>query len=68
MDGGTMVPVVKQKTCESCGKIFLCHQEEGCWCSAVEVDSAVRQRIQSEYRDCICEGCLRAAATRPKLG
>jgi len=61
-----MASKVKQKTCECCGKIFLC-EEGGCWCSKIELSPAAREEMQRKFKDCICESCLRAMATSPRL-
>jgi|GEM_PF-784036 len=59
-----MIPKPKYKTCESCGATFLC-QQGACWCDAVELRPDALERLQSEYRDCLCEACLKAVASQP---
>ena len=52
------------KTCEACGCSFPCGGER-CWCAAVVVDPATLAELRRLHSDCLCERCLRAAASRP---
>jgi len=54
-------PASYRKTCARCGGAFDC-TPGACWCS----DETVRLPMPSpdSGEDCLCAGCLRAAATR----
>jgi Cysteine-rich CWC len=52
----------KFKTCESCGKVFVCH-EDGCWCDALKLTHPTIEALRMKYRDCLCEECLKALVT-----
>ena len=55
-------PSAREKTCEACGKVFLCVGADGCWCGAVKLEPKRSEDLRSRYNDCLCEACLRAAA------
>jgi hypothetical protein len=47
-----------EKVCGQCGQVFLCHQQERCWCSEVPVDVGQLTRIAQTNEDCLCPTCL----------
>lgn len=49
------------KTCESCGKVFVC-QEGGCWCDELKLTHAMIGALRMKYQDCLCQECLKAVA------
>lgn len=51
----------REKTCESCGRAFLCNAGS-CWCDSVPLDPAALSALRAKYRDCLCEACLKVAA------
>ncbi len=57
--------VGRRKTCESCGREFLCY-EGGCWCDAVKMSPAAAQALGKKFEDCLCEVCLRAFLPRQR--
>ena len=47
------------KTCEACGEEFVCGATlKGCWCMKVKLSDEVRDRLKSQFRDCLCGNCL----------
>ena len=45
-------------TCARCGAAFECQPGGGCWCAA----EPYRLPMPATAEDCLCPGCLRAAA------
>ena len=58
-----MISRVKEKTCESCGQVFLCNQGD-CWCDAIQLSPPALRALQDQFKECLCESCLRAMASR----
>lgn len=56
------MPTISEKKCPRCGGAFACHQESGCWCTAVLLNPEMLAKLRAEYSDCLCEGCLRVFA------
>lgn len=62
----------KVKRCEACGAEFQCFAEcaeverNGCWCSGVHLSGDSRERLRSQYQNCLCENCLRKSAKSSK--
>jgi hypothetical protein len=54
----------KVKTCESCGKVFVCRQG-GCWCDALKLTHLTIEALRIKYQDCLCEECLKALPGGP---
>jgi len=54
------------KTCESCGQAFICN-EGGCWCDALELAHPALAALRMQYRDCLCEECLKSIVTSHSL-
>jgi hypothetical protein len=56
------------KACAACGASFLCYArcapagEAPCWCSQISLREETLARLREQYRDCLCEACLRKAA------
>ncbi len=48
----------KEKKCPCCGKVFTCHEQEGCWCANVRLTSATLDALRARFADCLCEACL----------
>ena len=57
-------PRRRVKTCESCGKAFVCHQG-GCWCDALKLAHPTLEALQMKYQDCLCEDCLKSVVISP---
>ena len=60
------MPSTLEKKCPRCGEALTCHQEAGCWCTAVTLNSEILKSLRARYVDCLCENCLRAMAAEPK--
>jgi hypothetical protein len=54
----------REKRCPACGTSFDCGGLFGCWCRKVPLDEAVLRDLRERYRDCLCQACLEAHATR----
>lgn len=45
--------------CESCGEEFTCGATlKGCWCMNVELTDETREKLKSEFKNCLCKKCL----------
>jgi hypothetical protein len=45
--------------CDSCGNQFTCGAGlSGCWCSEINLTDEARAELKTQYRDCLCRGCL----------
>lgn len=51
------------KVCESCGKAFPCNPGN-CWCDRIEPLPEASRAERDQFKDCLCEECLRALAAR----
>ena len=56
------------KTCVACGASFVCYArcadpERKCWCAHISVSAEALARLRQQYADCLCEACLRRAAS-----
>jgi len=57
----------KVKRCEACGTEFQCFAEcteaerAACWCASVPLSAESRDRLRTQFQDCLCEDCLRKA-------
>ena len=60
-----VVAVVRQKWCQSCGRMFGCCAG-GCWCDDVPLTDAVRAELCERYEDCLCPTCLRNVVSTPE--
>ena len=47
------------KTCEKCGRNFVCEKGD-CWCSTLVLSDASLRLLQATYSDCLCVDCLTA--------
>lgn len=54
-----MVSMVK--TCQRCGSQFGCGVS-CCWCDEIRLTDNVRARMQRQFSDCLCRGCLETLA------
>jgi hypothetical protein len=55
--------VTRELACARCGRRFGCGVDDGaCWCAAVGLDTAARERLAAAYDDCLCPACLVEAA------
>jgi len=47
------------KTCPRCNKgKFSCFKNEDCWCKAIKIHPATRERLESEFKKkCLCKNC-----------
>lgn len=51
-------------TCEACGKKFPCGFATGkCWCFDVDLKEEALAEINQEFRNCLCEDCLKSRET-----
>ena len=51
------------KTCGACGKSFFCGaSQRECWCSEIKRTQAAREKLRSQFQDCLCPECLQRAA------
>lgn len=55
-----------QKTCESCGQVFVCGGYQ-CWCGKVGITESQMDWIAVRFEDCLCSLCLEKIAAG-KLG
>jgi len=47
------------KTCEACGKDFLCGANLGkCWCFSVDLNKETLAKLEEDFKSCLCEDCL----------
>jgi len=55
---------VPNARCERCGGGFHCgvHDAEPCACGSFSLSPALLARLRSDYRGCLCLGCLQALA------
>lgn len=51
-----------EKKCPRCGAAFTCHQEAGCWCTAVALCPETLKSLRMRYADCLCGSCLHGMA------
>jgi hypothetical protein len=50
--------------CESCGEEFSCGASVGeCWCFDVELKAETSVELREDFKNCLCENCLRKSAT-----
>jgi len=55
----TIVVGGRDLKCESCGTAFTCGVSlKGCWCSDIQVSNEARTAMRTQYKDCLCRGCL----------
>ena len=47
-----------EKTCPSCGKVFVCEGENDCWCENAQIHRKDLIVIMDRYDDCLCPECL----------
>ena len=46
--------------CEGCGAEFTCGVlSPECWCEKVELSTQTREQLTGNYKECLCESCLR---------
>jgi hypothetical protein len=56
--------IPQKMICESCGEEFSCGVNVGnCWCFAVELKGEILTQLRENFKDCLCENCLRKLAT-----
>lgn len=48
-----------QKTCEACGRSFLCGGPQ-CWCESVLLSRETLDNLRRTHLDCLCPQCLAA--------
>ncbi len=55
--------VGKREACEACGTSFECGRLLGglCWCAKEKISTTTLERLEREYRRCLCQDCLRRA-------
>lgn len=57
------------KKCESCGREFGCGANaDGCWCSALALDSHSISDLKRKFVGCLCPDCLEAVARHTENG
>lgn len=45
--------------CEACGNEFICGATlKGCWCMNLKLTDEAREKLKSDYKDCLCQNCL----------
>lgn len=51
----------EEKKCERCNNLFECKAEQitQCHCNALQLSIAERKFISLEYKDCLCNSCLK---------
>ncbi len=54
------------KKCPKCNAEFVCGNNEisACHCVSVTVSSEAKQYLVENYKDCLCNTCLREVAER----
>jgi len=57
------LPTVRRpQQCEACGQPFVCELGlQGCWCGQVKISETTRQMLRTNYKSCLCRGCLENA-------
>ncbi len=61
-------PKPEKLICESCGKEFSCGVNVGkCWCFEVEVDKKTLAQLREDYKNCLCNDCLRKLQSEEKI-
>jgi hypothetical protein len=51
--------VILEKNCSVCYKMFVCEENENCWCMNVKV---MEQKDFDPNKDCLCPDCLKSIA------
>ncbi|MGM0647304.1 MAG: cysteine-rich CWC family protein [Bacteroidota bacterium] len=56
----------KEKKCPRCGKLFICECSPRCWCTKYTISSSVRDSLEAQFADCLCEDCLKLYSGKQK--